>query len=145
MPDAWSCPTCGFRLYLPVDAPSLRATRLGLYSDARFPGRAILVFNRHAEHLEDLDAADLHDLWSDVASLGRILRPLVGAARINYAVLGNANQHLHVHVIPRDPAREPLPTRPPWSDPRPMTELPAAVTERLRGQLQAALNQPRAT
>lgn len=142
MSDDWSCTTCGFQLYLPVHAPSLRVSRLGLYSDARFPGRAIVVLDRHAEHLEDLEAGDLQQLWSDVATVGRALRPLVGADRINYGVLGNANQHLHVHVIPRRPAREPLPTRPPWSDPRPMTELSMSTIETIHAQLRASLSKP---
>src|SRR4051794_23309056 len=114
MTDAWSCPVCEFTLYLPVKAPSLRASNLGLYSDSRFPGRALLVLRRHVEHLEDLTADELGAFWEDATVVGRILRPLTGAVRINYGVLGNVERHLHIHLIPRNPAIEPLPTRPPW-------------------------------
>lgn len=47
-----------------------------------------------------------------------MLRELTEATRVNYAVLGNAEPHLHAHLIPRFPALEPVPHRPPWEDPR---------------------------
>jgi len=37
----------------------------------------------------------------DVARLGDALLKLTGAARINYAILGNQDPALHTHVIPR--------------------------------------------
>src|SRR6202011_4183877 len=37
----------------------------------------------------------------DVARLGDAVLTLTGAARINYAILGNQDPPLHTHVIPR--------------------------------------------
>ena len=139
MADGWTCETCAFRLHLPVEAPALRATALGLYSDARFPGRSLLMYRRHVEHIEDLTPTELSDLWSDATLVGRALKPLVGATRINYGVLGNVEPHLHIHIVPRDPAREPLPTRSPWTDPRPLTELSSVAYTRLAAELGNAL------
>lgn len=119
----WSCEVCGMSLYEPVVAPALTTTRVGLYAEGRFPGRCIVVLDRHAEHMEDLAPDELAGLWSDAALVGSALRTLTGAARVNYAVLGNTTPHLHVHVIPRRPEIEPLPTRPPWSDPRDLVPL----------------------
>lgn len=120
----WACPSCGFELWLPVEAPALSSTRLGLYDDGRFPGRCLVVHREHHEHLDALSEAALSGFWADVAQVGGAVRRLTGAARVNYAVLGNGTRHLHAHVIPRQPAAEDLPTRPPWNDPRPLIGLP---------------------
>lgn len=52
----------------------------------------------------------------DVARLGDAVLKLTGAARINYAILGNQDPALHAHVIPRY-ADEPekLRTTHPWA------------------------------
>ena len=54
--DEWSCGVCGFDLWLPVAVKGLKVTHLGMYSDARFPGRC-LVLNDHYEGMEDMPAA----------------------------------------------------------------------------------------
>jgi diadenosine tetraphosphate (Ap4A) HIT family hydrolase len=139
MRGPWQCGECGFELWYPVAAESLRISRLGLYNDARFPGRALLVLDRHAEHMDELSDPLLSLLWSDAALVGSRLRRLTGALRINYAVLGNAQAHLHVHLIPRQTS-DPLPSRSPWADPRPMTELPPDELDGLTRELELALS-----
>lgn len=135
----WSCEKCGFELYFPVKVNSLSVTHLGLYADAKFRGRAILAYTGHVEHLEQLSDTELSRFWADTVRVGRALRAIVGATRVNYAVLCNAQRHLHVHVIPRRPDAEPLPTRSPWSDTRPSVELSTAEYESLSGDLRRAI------
>lgn len=98
----WRCTTCGFVLFVPVPA-SLSVSQLGLYNDARFPGRSIVVLNRHVAALEDLADSERNAFWADATTVGRAVKRVTGCARVNYAVLGNAEPHLHVHVIPRRP------------------------------------------
>ena len=140
MSTAWECETCGFRLFLPIDAPRLRRSVLGLYDDGRFPGRCLLVYKEHAEHLDALPPEEVAALWADAADVGAAVRRLTSSARVNYAVLGNANPHLHVHIIPRQPGAEDLPTRPPWLDPRPLVPLSQSDTVRLTSALAFALH-----
>lgn len=135
----WACPSCGFELWVPVDAPALSSTVVGLYDDGRFPGRCLVVHREHHEHLDALPDAALAAFWADVARVGGAVRRLTGAAKVNYAVLGNATRHLHAHVIPRQPAAEDLPTRPPWNDPRPLTGLLNDELAALRAALTRAL------
>lgn len=116
------CSFCGFGLFNPVQV-ELQVSRLGLYSDARFPGRAILMFKDHRVDLEDLDREEMCSFWQDATRVGGALKRVSGATRVNYAVLGNAEPHLHIHLIPRRPLDEELPTRSPWNDPRPFEEL----------------------
>ncbi len=143
MGGEWRCPTCDFHMYLPVPAPSLRVTRLGLYSDARFPGRCLLAFTGHVTHMEDLAPDVLAAFWADAARVGAAVRRIHGAQRVNYAVLGNADPHLHVHIVPRQPSAEPLPTRPPWNDPRPLEQLGPRTAAELARQLTRLLSDPR--
>jgi diadenosine tetraphosphate (Ap4A) HIT family hydrolase len=126
-------------VYEPIAAPSLLVTRLGLYAEGRFPGRCIVVYRTHAEHMEELQPDALAALWADAARVGDAVKRLTGAARINYAVLGNTTAHLHVHVIPRQPGAEPLPTRPPWNDPRDLVPLDTAQAARMKASLGAML------
>ena len=135
----WSCQSCGFSLWMPVQAPTLSITRVGLYDDARFPCRCIVVFDRHIEGVEALDSDQLMSFWKDVVRVGTAVRRATGAVRINYAVLGNVTAHLHAHVIPRQPSSEPLPTRSPWSDPRPLVGLNPTELARFRRVLASLL------
>lgn len=66
-----------------------------------------------------LNALGLHEraaYLQDVARLGDAVLKVTGAARINYAILGNQDPALHTHVIPRY-ADEPekLRTAHPWA------------------------------
>jgi diadenosine tetraphosphate (Ap4A) HIT family hydrolase len=139
MDGQWECSKCGFRLYLPIEAPDLKVSQLGLYNDGRFPGRCILALNTHSEHLEELDPRVRAQFWDDAARVGWVIRRLTGATRINYAVLGNGTPHLHIHLIPRQPAYEELPTRSPWNDPRNAFELDPGQLRALVSRIEAGL------
>jgi diadenosine tetraphosphate (Ap4A) HIT family hydrolase len=123
----------------------LAVSELGIYADARFPGRSLLAYRNHAENLDELPKPDLAALWNDAITVGSLLRSVVGATRINYAVLGNVERHLHIHIIPRKPELEPLPTRSAWSDPRPLRELGqreySYLAEKLSAGLKRSLSQ----
>ncbi len=116
-------------------------SRAGLYDDARFPGRCLLVLNQHEEDLTALEGRLLIDYMADLRDLSAALRTVTGAQRLNVAVLGNAVPHVHWHVVPRIPEFEPLPDRSPWSDPRPRHRLPpdrlAWLTKALQRELPA--------
>jgi diadenosine tetraphosphate (Ap4A) HIT family hydrolase len=51
--------------------------------------------------LNALPAQERVQFLSDMARLGDALLKVTGAARINYAILGNVEPALHAHVIPR--------------------------------------------
>lgn len=116
-----TCRDCGFDIWLPV-AP-LSVSTLGFYNDARWPGRCLLMLNRHAEHLEDIPPNEGSAFLRDIQIAGHAIKQASGAVRINYAILGNEVPHVHAHLIPRFGSTEALPTRPPWEDPRPSQEL----------------------
>lgn len=121
------CAECRFDIWLPVWEDIEVA--VGLYDDARFPGRLILVLKRHHEHLDELSEGELGIFSVRMARWGGILRRGTGAARVNYAVLGNTQPHVHAHLVPRFPSEEPFPERPPWEDPRKRESLGHRVPE----------------
>jgi diadenosine tetraphosphate (Ap4A) HIT family hydrolase len=141
IPNSWLCSACGFDFYVPIGA--LRYTYVGLYDDARFPGRCLVAYRDHVEDFAEMSDASAHEFMDDVRRVGRILRRVVSADRVNYAVLGNAVTHVHAHVIPRWDT-DPLPTKAPWSDPRLATPLPEGerldLVRRLRAAVDAARN-----
>lgn len=117
----YTCRDCEFKLWLPV--ADLQVSSLGLYDDARFPGRCLLVFHRHEEHLTDLSASEACAFLEDARRAATAVMASGNIARVNYAVLGNTQPHLHMHLIPRR-EDEPDPQRPPWEHPDPARPLP---------------------
>lgn len=112
---------------------------VGLYDDKRFPGRLLLSLRDHYDHLDEVPDGLLTDLTRDIKHVSRVLRDGLGADRVNVAVLGNLEPHVHAHVIPRYQAREPLPARAPWQDPRPLIKFATEELDRVISDLSEKL------
>ena len=87
-----------------------------LHDDQYFPGWTVLVLNRHATELFELQAAERATLMDEVARVAQALAREFGAVKVNYALLGNQLPHVHWHVIPRG-ARDPAPREAVWAVP----------------------------
>ena len=131
------CLGCDFALWVPVFA--FRTSTLGLYNDARFPGRCILALNKHYDHWEDVPSTELNELVLESQRAMRAITEVSGAARVNLAVLGNTDSHVHFHLIPRFPDTEPNPKKSPWDDPRPRSKMSDTRVQKLTQQLRHAL------
>lgn len=133
------CEACDFELWVPVGM--LDVTAVGLYDDRRFPGRCLVALSTHVEHLDELDDAQLASFMRDVRKVGRAIREVTLASRVNYAVLGNVQPHLHAHVIPRGGTADVRPDRSPWQHPErtgPLDERQREViVSQLRGRLRS--------
>jgi diadenosine tetraphosphate (Ap4A) HIT family hydrolase len=92
-----------------------------------------------AEHLDELPSSVLGAFVNEAAQAGAAIRAATGADRINYAVLGNTEPHVHFHLIPRQVATDPVPTRPPWEHPLPPQALGEERTSELITTIEAAL------
>ena len=121
------CPTCAFSLWLPL--VKLKVSVLGLYDDARFPGRCLLALNHHVEDFSTIESSIASDFFHDCQKAAQAIEAALNVNRVNVAILGNEVSHVHFHLIPRRPLDEPIPTRPPWEHPEPKRHL--AETERL--------------
>jgi len=132
----YTCASCRFSLAQPL--AELRASWLGFFDDARFPGRGVLVLKRHVEHFAELDPETTLAFMLDCQKAARAIGAATGAKRMNYAMLGNVEPHLHMHVIPRL-VSDPIPLRTPWEHLEPQTPLPVEQAQRWMDAIRARL------
>jgi diadenosine tetraphosphate (Ap4A) HIT family hydrolase len=59
----------------------------------------------------------------DIQAAMTAIQITTGAARVNVAILGNRDSHVHAHLVPRFPEEEEFPDCSPWNDLRPKTSL----------------------
>jgi len=130
-----ACLHCQFTLWNPV--ANLQFSTVGLYDDSRFPGRCIVLLGHHAEHFDELDEDVAAEFMKDVQAVSRAIKRATGATRVNLAILGNAEYHVHAHLIPRYPENEAFPHSSPWNDPRPKAHL----DDDSRSEIIAAISQ----
>jgi diadenosine tetraphosphate (Ap4A) HIT family hydrolase len=110
---AHACAACGGRWPDAADRiAELSEGTLYLHTDQFFPGWSILVLRRHATELFELERDERARLIENVNEVAWALKQAFDARKVNYALLGNAEPHIHWHLIPRlsgDPApREPV-------------------------------------
>lgn len=133
-----SCPECDFSLFHPVG--SFEVSNLGIYSDARFPGRSILMLNTHYDNIKLMPEKMYLQFCLDIRHAVGMLQKATGSSRINVSILGNSESHIHAHLIPRWPGREMYPGKSPWNDPRPQTPLTPDHLNYLKFKLESIFN-----
>ena len=111
---------CSFELWRPI--AELRVSVLGLYDDGRFPGRCLIAVKAHEEDFARLSNEDTSAFVCDIQAAARAIQRVTQAPRINYAILGNVEPHIHAHLIPRS-ADDPIPKKSPWQHPEPVRPL----------------------
>ena len=82
-------------------------------------GYCILLPDPVVPSLNDLTHQERVSYLSDMSLVGDALLEVTGAYRINYAIMGNSDQVLHSHIVPRyltEPEEFRLST--PWSYPQ---------------------------
>lgn len=134
--DSLPCPDCGFVLWNPIGR--LTSSWVGLYDDSRFPGRLIITLRSHFDHFDEVPEELMEAFVRDVQRAAQELRKTLGADRVNIAILGNQESHVHAHVIPRMCMNEPLPQQSPWADPRPRGVLDRATRDKILSTLAGA-------
>jgi len=104
-------------------------------------GYCLLLPDPVVPQLNDLTAEARGHYLQDMVRLGDAVLRATGAARINYAILGNQEPALHAHVIPRfSDEPDELRTQHPWAydwgaaaafDPKAFEELADAIRHEL--------------
>jgi diadenosine tetraphosphate (Ap4A) HIT family hydrolase/GNAT superfamily N-acetyltransferase len=67
----------------------------------RLFGKMYVMPRKHAFHFEDMPEEDAADFMNEVQRVGRALRKVTGAEKINYEMHSNSGAHLHIHLFPR--------------------------------------------
>lgn len=65
------------------------------------PGYCVLLAKLHVVELHDMPGDEREQFLRDMVALGAAVARATSAAKMNYALLGNAVPHLHCHVHPR--------------------------------------------
>ena len=132
------CDVCGFELFEPIAV--LRVSTLGLYDDSRYPGRCLLALHRHEEDFAEMPRDLAVELLDDARAAARAIKAAVDADRINYAVLGNAEPHVHLHLIPRKWETDVVPGKAPWAHPQKASPLAPEQKSRIVAEIARLLN-----
>ena len=69
--------------------------------NGRLFGKMYVMPRKHVFQFEDMPRADMTDFISEVQRVGRALRKVTGAVKINYEMHSNTGPHLHIHLYPR--------------------------------------------
>lgn len=67
----------------------------------RLFGKCHVIPMEHYFHFEDMPEAAAADFINEVQRVGRALRKVTGAVKINYEMHTNSGAHLHIHLFPR--------------------------------------------
>jgi len=132
------CDACGFKLGEPI--AKLEVSDLCFVSDHRFPGRCVVILHQHATELFDLSPAVRHTFADDVSAAARAIKLAVNSFKMNYEILGNADPHMHCHLIPRQ-LDEPKPKVPAWLHPEAQAALAADKAEEIKQRIMMLLHQ----
>ncbi|MUL66995.1 hypothetical protein BOO86_21145 [Mycobacterium sp. CBMA 234] len=81
-----------------------------------------MSLNDHVEHYDQTDPELLLSFMSDLQDASLVLRKMADVERVNIAMLGNKEPHLHAHVIPRRIADGNHGVSP-WEDAEPYSKL----------------------
>ena len=110
----------------------LRSTIVALRDDQFFPGWTVLALKRHAVELFDLTPDERASVIEEVTAVARALADIFTPHKMNYALYGNQDPHMHWHVVPRLTS-DPAPLETPWNVPHTPVRLAGAeLAERVR-------------
>lgn len=67
----------------------------------RLFGKLYVMPMEHYFHFEDMPETAAADFMNEVQRVGKALRKVTGAVKINYEMHANSGPHLHIHLFPR--------------------------------------------
>lgn len=79
----------------------MKAGTLYLFRDQAHKGRCALALNDHKKELFECTEQQRHDYADDLAAASAAIKKLWGCTKINLASFGDANPHLHFHIVPK--------------------------------------------
>ncbi|UQN07946.1 HIT family protein [Deinococcus sp. QL22] len=79
----------------------MRRSYFRLLRNQSVVGACVIILERHANELFELNAVELCEFWGDVAEAALAIHTVCSAVKINYCILGNMIPHIHCHLIPR--------------------------------------------
>lgn len=109
--DGTACEFCRrdepTRATYPTEVARLRVSRWFLGANQYVRGYSVLILDRHAIELHDLDRTERRSFVEDIADAGCALERALHPIKMNIELLGNVVPHLHCHLKPRYPDDQP--------------------------------------
>ncbi len=140
--DCWICQSLSKDPHLVYYETGTSLAKLN--PDQVFRGYTFLTFKKHAEHLHLLPAHAQKLFFNDMLMVATALAKALNPDRLNYELLGNAQAHLHWHIVPRY-TNDPMWGRPIWAGNRPRKRLTSEDYSRLKAVIQAQLPMEKAS
>lgn len=79
----------------------MQVSTVYLNNEQEYLGRCTVVLNSHKTELFQLDDEERNRFMSDVAMVAEAVKNEFAAEKINYAVYGDIDSHIHFHVVPK--------------------------------------------
>lgn len=79
----------------------MKAGVLYLFKDQAHKGRCVLALKGHKKELCECGAQEAADFARDLALASGAVKELWGCTKLNLASFGDANPHLHFHIVPK--------------------------------------------
>lgn len=79
----------------------LQVSTVYLNNEQEYLGRCTVVLNNHKTELFQLDDKERNQYMSDVAKVASAIKREFAAEKMNYAVYGDIDSHIHFHIVPK--------------------------------------------
>lgn len=79
----------------------LSVSTVFLLNEQEYRGRCVVALHAHHTELFQLSSDLLASYAKDVANVAQAVKHAFSAEKINYAVYGDIESHLHFHVVPK--------------------------------------------
>lgn len=102
MAQAADCFYCGgeYKGYM-KEVGKLDASTVYLNNEQEYRGRCTVVLDSHKTELFQLEEEERNLFMRDVARVAQALNRIFQPDKINYAVYGDIDSHIHFHVVPK--------------------------------------------
>ena len=134
--DCWICQSLSRDPHLVYYETKTSLAKLN--PDQLFQGYTFLTLKQHREHLHLLTDKVRKQFLDDMVTVATALAKALNPDRLNYELLGNAQAHLHWHLVPRY-SNDPMWGRPIWAGNRTRKRLTSEGYAELKTRIQAQL------
>ncbi len=134
--DCWICQSLSRDAHLVYYETKTSLAKLN--PDQLFRGYTFLTLKQHREQLHLLPDRQRKQFLDDMLTVATALAKALNPDRLNYELLGNAQAHLHWHLVPRY-ANDPMWGRPIWAGTRPRKRLTTEDYAQLKTNIQSHL------
>jgi len=89
--------------------------------DQTYHGRSLVILKKHLQDFLELSDIERNLFIADMTKIAQAIKRAYHPDMINYAIIGNHQNHLHWHIIPRY-SSDPNWGQPPWPHDRKFLE-----------------------